>query len=122
MKSVENTWFKMQKKYLCIIIFDYLPVVHHHPNHSVNNIHATYLCTSLVTRYNRSQIFKLCIIKTWYLASVHWFTNFCNISIYPPCVTHPSEHGETCTRYIMFISFHTLMWICWFPLQYPIAQ
>jgi hypothetical protein len=45
MKNVENTWFKMQKKYLCLIMFDYLHVVHHDPNHSVNNIHASYLCT-----------------------------------------------------------------------------
>jgi len=35
-----------------------------------------------------------CIFKTLCFTSVHWFKNFCNISMYPSCVTHLPDDGS----------------------------
>ena len=42
--------------------------------------------------------FKPRVFRTQYFTSVHQFTNICNISMYPSCVTLLPENGHMCGR------------------------
>jgi hypothetical protein len=60
----------------------------HHSSHTTID-HKFLICISNFNMYFKPRIFKNLVF-----ASVHLFTNFCNISIYPSFVIHPSEHGH----------------------------
>ena len=64
-------------------------------NHSLHTIinHKFSICILNCLMYPKS-----CIFKTWYFTSVHWFTNFCNISVQPFFVTHLPEDGHLSGR------------------------
>ena len=72
---------------------DILPAMY--INRSVHTIinHKLSICILNCLMYS-----KLCIFKTWYFTSVHWFTNFCNISVQPSYVTHLPEDGHLSGR------------------------
>jgi hypothetical protein len=63
------------------------------------------LFTNLSVFENLILYFKLCIFKTQYFTPLPGFTNCCNISTYPCCVTQLPEDGNMIGRNMLEIYY-----------------
>jgi hypothetical protein len=91
-------------------------------------IHAMYINRSLQTIINYKfsicilncfMYSKPCIFKTWYFTSLHWFTDFCNISVQPFIVTRLPEDGHLSGRNTL--EAHYVYHILWNTSVYLLA-